>query len=78
MATLANRNICEYKRKPQVSSPTVSQNGRLCWGKLKSGVTLGLDHLLVFNGLLCLLLYLWALHRSYIDPNPDLGYILFR
>ena len=25
MATLANRNICEYKRKPQVSSPTVSQ-----------------------------------------------------
>ena len=24
MATLANRNICEYKRKPQVSSPTVS------------------------------------------------------
>ena len=32
VATLANRDICNKTQNPQVSSPTVSQNWRLCWG----------------------------------------------
>ena len=32
--TLSNRNICDKTQNPQFSSPTVSQNWRLCWGQL--------------------------------------------
>ena len=73
MATLAKPKKCEYKRKTQVSSPTVSQNWRLCWGKLlEVGLPYGLDHL-YFQLIALFALHLWALYRSFIDPNPDLG-----
>ena len=72
MATLANRNICDRTQNNQVSSPTVLQNWKLCWGKLKSGVTLGLDHLYV----LCLLYIFCSLFGLVLILYPDLGYLI--
>ena len=78
VATLANQNICDQTQNPTVKSPTVSQNCRLCWRiKLKSGVTLGLDHLYLLS-----LFYLFDLHYGSLFVlvlilYPDLGH-LFR
>ena len=76
VATLANRNICDKTQNPQVSSPTVSQNWRLCWGNfIKVGVTLGLDHIYLLT-----LFDLYALHYDSLFGfeilYPDLGYII--
>ena len=75
VATLGNRNICDKMQNHQVNSPTVSQNWRLCWGKFKSGVTLGLYHIY-----LLLLFDLYALHYGSLFGfeifYPDLGYII--
>ena len=72
MATLVIRNNCDQTQNTQVSSPTVLQNWRLCWGQVKSGVTLGLDHL-YFLSLFDLHALHWFLVWVYFDPLPGFG-----
>ena len=59
--TLDNRNICDQTQNLQVSSPTVSQNWRICWGYFKSGVTLGLDHIYFLS-----FFDMYALHFGFV------------
>ena len=62
--------------KQKVSSPTVPQNWRLCWGyhSKKGGVTLGLDHIYLLS-----LFDLYALRFGSLfglllkNPTPGFG-----
>ena len=70
---LLNRNICEHKRKTSSQfSHRITELATLLGNILKVGLPQGLDHL-CFQLIALFALHLWALHRSFIDPNPDLG-----
>ena len=69
VATLANRNIYDQTQNTQVSSPTVLQNWRLCWGIFfKWGYLRARSHLFAF--MVCLVCFYILVLCLGLNPVP--------